>query len=274
MQSDKTPCFLREQLPEKDFEENFNNTVKIRKTLILFSFKKQSSNLWEIWGYAYNDPGHQHAEILVLSNIEQFIPENQLKGKYKMTFFMSHTPCHKCSDKLASFLASRKGLSMEIKASRPYFLNKERKGLYLLKRIGVLLKMMDRPDFEECFYLFVHPLKTFTPWPDLDEQSKKNADDLAALWKQAKDDNFTENETKREEKSRKEMNTCIHDSTIDSFIISDFAASQLDVDEVLESPCKIAEMERIQLGPETPQKMNCSDKATEAVQSVKRKLEF
>nr|XP_008105138.1 PREDICTED: single-stranded DNA cytosine deaminase [Anolis carolinensis] len=268
------PCFLRKQLREKDFEENFNNTVLVRKTLILFSFKKRSSILWKTWGYAYNDPGNQHAECLVLSNIEQFIAENQIKGKYKMTFFMSHTPCHKCSDKIVSFLASRKGLSMKIKASRPYFLNEGRKGLYLLKRIGVLLKMMDRTDFEECFYLFVHPLKTFTPWSDLDEQSKKNMDDLAALWKQAMDDNFIENEKKTEEKTTKELKICIHDSTIESLIISDFAASQLDVDEVLESPCEIPEVERFQLGPETPQKMTCSDKATEAVQSVKRKLEF
>ncbi|XP_042312230.1 DNA dC-_dU-editing enzyme APOBEC-3B-like isoform X1 [Sceloporus undulatus] len=276
------PCFPKKLLPEKDFEENFNNTAIVRKTLVLFSLRKGSSVLWDTWGYAYNDPGNQHAELLVLSHIEGYIQENHIKGNYIMTLFMSYTPCHKCSIRITSFLASRNGLYMEIKASRLYFLKSEgQRGLCLLKRTDVLFKMMDRLDFEECFYLFVHPSKKFASWPNLDEQSRKNADDLDALWKQTKNEKFTAKEKKTEEKAREEIKIFNYDNMIELDDISACAALQLDAPEfsntriILESLCQTPEREGTQLsGPETPQKLNSSERITEASQIVKRKLDF
>lgn len=182
------PFFLSKLLPEKDFQEIFNNTITLKKTLVLFSLKKENNTLWHKWGYAYNEPGKIHAEVLILNEIEGCIPENQTEEKHKMKWFISYTPCHQCSAKIKTYLESKNGISMEINASKPYFFtnDKEREGLYLLKSIGVSIKIMNKPDYEKCWYLFVHPSKRFTSWPQLDDQSQKNADNLDKLWKQVR----------------------------------------------------------------------------------------
>lgn len=74
------PVFLQKLLPEKDFLENFNNTVTLKKTLVLFSIKRENKSLWHIWGYGYNEPG-THAEVLILNEIEDYIPENETDKK-------------------------------------------------------------------------------------------------------------------------------------------------------------------------------------------------
>uniref|UniRef100_A0A8D2Q8N2 CMP/dCMP-type deaminase domain-containing protein n=1 Tax=Varanus komodoensis TaxID=61221 RepID=A0A8D2Q8N2_VARKO len=147
-------------------EKNFNNTTPLKKTFVLFSLKKESNSLWKVWGYGYNNPGKEHAEVLVLDAIKEYIAENQNCRKYKVTLFLSHSPCHECSARILSFLTSRNGIQMEIKASRPYFLNneEERKGLWYLKKASIPVKMMDRFDYQKSFNLFVHPTKKFTPW--------------------------------------------------------------------------------------------------------------
>ncbi|XP_033001774.1 single-stranded DNA cytosine deaminase-like [Lacerta agilis] len=185
------PIFLKELLPKEDFLENFDNTKRLKKTLLLFSFKKKENLIWKIWGYAYNDPGNKHAEVLVLDYIEDHIAENITKGKYELIFCVSYTPCHKCSDRIISFMAQRSGICMEIRASKPYFFDREgeRKGLHLLKSSGVSIKMMNISDYRKCVYLFVHPSEYFTPWSYLDEQSKQNANDLDTLLKQEEENN-------------------------------------------------------------------------------------
>uniref|UniRef100_A0A8D2LWT4 CMP/dCMP-type deaminase domain-containing protein n=1 Tax=Varanus komodoensis TaxID=61221 RepID=A0A8D2LWT4_VARKO len=175
-------------MTENDFIENFNNTTPLKKTFVLFSLKKESNSLWKVWGYGYNNPGKEHAEVLVLDAIKEYIAENQNCRKYKVTLFLSHSPCHECSARILSFLTSRNGIQMEIKASRPYFLNneEERKGLWYLKKASIPVKMMDRFDYQKSFNLFVHPTKKFTPWLGLDEQSKKNLDEMNTIWKQVR----------------------------------------------------------------------------------------
>uniref|UniRef100_A0A670KLX7 CMP/dCMP-type deaminase domain-containing protein n=1 Tax=Podarcis muralis TaxID=64176 RepID=A0A670KLX7_PODMU len=114
-----------------------------------------------------------HAEVLVLDYIVDQIAENITKENYELNLFVSYTPCHECSVRIKSFMEKNNGICMEIKASRPYYFNREgeQKGLHLLKSSGVSIKMMNKSDYEECFALFVHPSENFTPWSDLDEQS-------------------------------------------------------------------------------------------------------
>ncbi|XP_078247526.1 DNA dC-_dU-editing enzyme APOBEC-3H-like isoform X2 [Pogona vitticeps] len=275
------PFFLKTLLPEKDFEENFNNTFQPHKTLVLFSLKKDKSSLWKTWGYAYNNPNNEHAEHLILDNIEIYIQENQIKGRHTLTLFMSYTPCRKCSARIKSFLTSRNDLCMDIKASRPYFFEykSEQKGLYLLKSLGVSIKMMDQFDYEQCLHEFVHPSKKLTPWLGLEEQSKKNADDLENIWKQF----LSQEEEKETEENAKIIKISNHDNMIGPQNIS-VCTEQLGAQDVSrphiildgqdhhdQSPTKD---DTWLSTPETPQKRKSTDRATEPVPGAKRKLDF
>ncbi|XP_042312231.1 uncharacterized protein LOC121924823 isoform X2 [Sceloporus undulatus] len=88
-------------------------------------------------------------------------------------------------------------------------------------------------------------------------------------------------EKKTEEKAREEIKIFNYDNMIELDDISACAALQLDAPEfsntriILESLCQTPEREGTQLsGPETPQKLNSSERITEASQIVKRKLDF
>lgn len=177
--------FLEELLSEEDFKYNFNNKeVSLRKTLALFTLKKKNDKHWKKQGYAFNNPGKEHAEALVLKKIESYIPD-QAKEKYEMTLYISWTPCHVCSAKIQS-LAARNEISIKIYASRRYYFDSDevQKGLYLLKKTGVSLKMMDETDYEKCQKLFVSPCKRFTSWPGLEDESRNNTRELHKLWEQ------------------------------------------------------------------------------------------
>ncbi|KAJ7319845.1 hypothetical protein JRQ81_019356 [Phrynocephalus forsythii] len=274
------PLFLKTLLPEKDFEEHFNNTVQPYMTLILFSLQKDRNALWKIWGYAYNDPGRKHAEDLILNYIEGYLPENQVKGRHTLKFFMSYTPCHKCSARVKSFLASRNGLCMDIKASRPYFFEaeEERKGLYLLKSMGVSIKMMDLSDYKKCFYAFVHPSKMLTPWQGLEERSKKNADDLDNIWKQFLSQ---EEEKEAEENAKKRFRTSNHNNMIGLRNISVCTEPHLVAQEASKSHTLLDAQDQSPAregtslsGPETPRKSKNPDRATVPGPGAKRKLNF
>nr|XP_034971738.1 C->U-editing enzyme APOBEC-1-like [Zootoca vivipara]XP_034971739.1 C->U-editing enzyme APOBEC-1-like [Zootoca vivipara]XP_034971740.1 C->U-editing enzyme APOBEC-1-like [Zootoca vivipara]XP_034971741.1 C->U-editing enzyme APOBEC-1-like [Zootoca vivipara] len=254
------PFALKELLPKEDFQEHFNNTRLLNKTLLLFSFKKEEKRIWEIWGYAYNDPRGKHAEVLVLDYIEDHIAKNKTKGKYELNFFVSYAPCHECSARIKSFMAQRSGICMEIRASKPYFFYRERvrKGLHLLKSSGVSIKMMNKSDYRKCLYLFVHPSENFTPWSNLDEQSKENANDLDTLLKQ-----------------EEENDKMIDSDSISARITQLGAQENSEPDIPLDGHCQSPAMERNKLSePETPRKLNRSPGTREVVSGIKRKLDF
>nr|XP_028584103.1 DNA dC->dU-editing enzyme APOBEC-3G-like [Podarcis muralis]XP_028584104.1 DNA dC->dU-editing enzyme APOBEC-3G-like [Podarcis muralis] len=254
------PFFLKKLCPKEDFQEDFDNTKIHKKTLLLFSFKKEENPVWEIWGYAYNDPHGKHAEVLVLDYIVDQIAENITKENYELNLFVSYTPCHECSVRIKSFMEKNNGICMEIKASRPYYFNREgeQKGLHLLKSSGVSIKMMNKSDYEECFALFVHPSENFTPWSDLDEQSKKNAIYLDTLLKQ-----------------EEENDKMIDSDSISACTIQLGAQENSKPDLPLDGHCQSPAMKRNQLSePETPQKLNRSPGTRKAVSGIKRKLDF
>ncbi|XP_003765824.1 single-stranded DNA cytosine deaminase [Sarcophilus harrisii] len=172
------PLRLKKEISEEEFYEHFCNIKTPHQTLLCFSLKEDDKTLWKLWGHAYNNPGQYHAEILVLREIEDYLMANILNAtKYTITWFLSYSPCHCCCDEITNFLMKFQiKIEFNIKAARPYYFDndKNQKGLKILKKLGVLIKMMDFTDYEECLYLFVDPCMKFTAWPDLEVQSIAN----------------------------------------------------------------------------------------------------
>ncbi|MBN3307647.1 AICDA deaminase, partial [Amia calva] len=99
---------------------------------------------------------------------------------YKLTLYMSFSPCSKCSMSLATFAKSEQRVQVDIMFSKLYF-HKNRsiqKGLRRLKHEGVSLKVMDKEDFQTCLYLFVDEHNTFQEWTGLHKKSEKYSDYL------------------------------------------------------------------------------------------------
>uniref|UniRef100_K7E403 Single-stranded DNA cytosine deaminase-like n=1 Tax=Monodelphis domestica TaxID=13616 RepID=K7E403_MONDO len=169
---------LRKEISEEEFHRNFSSTKASHQTLLCFGLKEEDKTLWKLWGHAYNNPGQCHAEILVLREIENYLMTNiPNAAKYNITWFLSYSPCHSCCDKIINFfMNSQTKIEFNIKAAKPYQFSNDQnpKGIKMLNKLGILFKMMEYSDFEECFYLFVDPCTKFTAWPDLEAQSIAN----------------------------------------------------------------------------------------------------
>ncbi|XP_069495543.1 single-stranded DNA cytosine deaminase-like [Ambystoma mexicanum] len=172
------PLNLRERVSLKEFQENFCNTTFLYKTLLCFSLKERNKNLWELWGYAYNNPQGHHAESLALKELQKYINEKvpRLGEKCKITFYISYSPCYKCCAEISWFLSKNgENLDLSIKCAKPYKWNDKASetGLRMLNKHGASIKIMDKGDYEEGFYLFVDPVSRFEPWPELELISMK-----------------------------------------------------------------------------------------------------
>ncbi|XP_041115595.1 C-_U-editing enzyme APOBEC-1-like [Polyodon spathula] len=138
------PLTLKKRLPEYEFYREFNNTTKNSKTLLCFSLNRENKTLWDLWGYTYNDPCQSHAESIMLKEVARFFKENHpdTVQKYKLTLYMSFSPCYKCCESLANFLKSDERIGLHVRASKLYFPenSSNQKGLQQLKHLGVSIK--------------------------------------------------------------------------------------------------------------------------------------
>ncbi|KAG2457140.1 IPO5 protein, partial [Polypterus senegalus] len=139
----------------------------------------------------YNSPNKSHAESILLQTVESFFSENPAEAikQYTLAIYISFSPCSKCCDSLIDFMRLHNRIHLDVRISKLYFpknsLNQE--GLKRLKHSGVSLRMMDRDDFSECFYLFVNEQKLFIPWSDLENETKKYSAALCYILNQDED---------------------------------------------------------------------------------------
>ncbi|XP_039601354.1 DNA dC-_dU-editing enzyme APOBEC-3C-like [Polypterus senegalus] len=182
---------LKKRLPENNFYTEFNNTIRSFKTLLCFGLSQSSKKIWSLWGYMYNSPNKSHAESILLQTVESFFSENPAEAikQYTLAIYISFSPCSKCCDSLIDFMRLHNRIHLDVRISKLYFpknsLNQE--GLKRLKHSGVSLRMMDRDDFSECFYLFVNEQKLFIPWSDLENETKKYSAALCYILNQDED---------------------------------------------------------------------------------------
>lgn len=120
-------------------------------------FRKESSNL--------------HAEVCFLywfhTQVLGMLPPGE---KYKITWYMSWSPCSECAAEVTRFLDTHRNLSLAIFSSRLYYFWKSdyQDKLRRLNQAGAQIAAMDFPEFEKCWNKFVdNDGKSFRPWKRL-----------------------------------------------------------------------------------------------------------
>ncbi|XP_059043522.1 DNA dC-_dU-editing enzyme APOBEC-3G-like [Mustela lutreola] len=119
----------------------------------------------------------RHAESFLLEQIQSWKlnPEHQ----YRVTCFLSWSPCADCAQRMAEFLGDNSHVSLNLYASRIYSLGQYEQGLRTLKRAGASITIMTAREFEHCWDTFVlHQGRSFQPWEGLDKESQKFSETL------------------------------------------------------------------------------------------------
>ncbi|XP_073526493.1 DNA dC-_dU-editing enzyme APOBEC-3C-like [Phyllobates terribilis] len=178
--------FIRKFLSEEEFNDNFNTIDLVNKTLVCFSLEDKKPP-WKLWGFAYNNPGAEHAEITVLQELSKFWRSNSMKkdSQYKINLYATYSPCLNCCEEICKFLSNKKEqVILNLNISRLYnFHDIDNKiSLKIMKKYGVQIKMMDLEDFKACFYFFVDPKEKFEPCEELEVQCERNGIELDHLW--------------------------------------------------------------------------------------------
>ncbi|XP_006979257.2 DNA dC-_dU-editing enzyme APOBEC-3-like isoform X1 [Peromyscus maniculatus bairdii] len=90
--------------------------------------------------------------------------------EYKITWYVSWSPCGSCAEQVARFLATHRNLSLAIFSSRLYYFwdpHYQHK-LHRLIQAGAQIAAMDFPEFKKCWNTFVdNGGKSFRPWKKL-----------------------------------------------------------------------------------------------------------
>uniref|UniRef100_A0A8C0JQW1 Deoxycytidine deaminase n=1 Tax=Canis lupus dingo TaxID=286419 RepID=A0A8C0JQW1_CANLU len=163
----------RHLLDENTFTQNFRNDHNPSKTYLCYQVElsdgssgvllDQDKDIWFL------------LEHIRSRNLDQ-------KLSYKVTCFLSWTPCEKCAKEIIRFLAKNRHVSLSILASRIYTMGPYVKGLRELYDAGVHISIMTFRDFEYCWQTFVdHQDSPFQPWADLDRRSQQLSQQLRAI---------------------------------------------------------------------------------------------
>ncbi|KAM4045194.1 DNA dC-_dU-editing enzyme APOBEC-3C-like isoform 1-T3 [Anomaloglossus baeobatrachus] len=178
--------FIRRFLSEEEFNDNFNTVDLMNKTLVCFSLEDKKPP-WKLWGFAYNNPGVEHAEITVLRELSKFWSAISTKkeSQFKITFYATYSPCLNCCEEICKFLDNwKQKVIMNMNISKFYHFHDidNKISLKILRKYGVQIKMMDLEDFKALFYLFVDPKEQFEPCKELNIQCERNNIELDHLW--------------------------------------------------------------------------------------------
>ncbi|KAM9071676.1 DNA dC-_dU-editing enzyme APOBEC-3A [Megaptera novaeangliae] len=176
-------------LDENTFTENFMNQTRARKTYLCYKVEILDGDAWvsldENKGFVHNKGANQpgqpcHAELYFLDRIRSWNLDRGLH--YRLTCFISWTPCHTCAQNLATFLGENSHVSLRIFASRIYSLPGYGTGLRTLQAAGAQIAIMTSKEFEHCWETFVdHQGRPFQPWDDLEVVSQQLCEKLQAI---------------------------------------------------------------------------------------------
>ncbi|XP_011352756.1 DNA dC-_dU-editing enzyme APOBEC-3A-like [Pteropus vampyrus] len=147
----------RPLMNKQTFLDNFSNLDYPRKTYLCYEVEllvgENSIPLDEYKGFLHNkgaDMGLErcHAEPIFLERMASWNLDTELR--YRITVFISWSPCPDCADELVKFLRENRHVNLRIFAARIYdYLQGYEAGLRALKAAGTDVAMMTFQAF--CF---------------------------------------------------------------------------------------------------------------------------
>ncbi|XP_031205450.1 DNA dC-_dU-editing enzyme APOBEC-3-like isoform X1 [Mastomys coucha] len=135
--------------------------------------RKDCDSLVSLHQGVFKKEGVDHAELCFLYWFyDQVLKVMSPREEFRITWYMSWSPCFVCAEQVARFLATHHNLSLAIFCSRFYYPNYPQKLCSLIQE-GAQVAAMDLPEFKTCWNKFVdNGGQPFRPWKRLHKKFK------------------------------------------------------------------------------------------------------
>nr|ASK05223.1 apolipoprotein B mRNA editing enzyme catalytic polypeptide-like 3Z1d [Pteropus alecto] len=189
----------RPLMDEQTFLDNFSHLNCPRKTYLRYEVEllvgENSIPRDEYKDFLHNESSYKiwercHAELIFLERMASWNLDTELR--YRVTCFISWSPCPDCADELVKFLRESRHVNLRIFAARIYdWYRGYEAGLRALKAAGTDVAMMTFQEFEYCWKNFVDHQqdedKPFPRWDNLDVESEELTKNLEGILQNQED---------------------------------------------------------------------------------------